>query len=282
MTISVQAGGTATPLPPPYVGPFDILGAARTFWGLRGYSAAGIPNVCCAVTRAVGIPSQQNFNAVAGGLVDIAAITTFLTGTTGVQSVWFDQTGGGRQLSSRAGGVSYPTFVILDATNKPCIRMLRASKQGFQANAFDTLVQPFTFIGVAVNNNAAGDNAVYFGSNQQGITPQNFGAGFTGNQDAAFMTAGNNLTNPNALHGVLFDYVAVYNGASSRLDINGITVSGNAGSANIGNNIYTIGGDGVGNHDWTGDGKEAGIYARVITPTESAAYHAQCSAFWGY
>lgn len=281
MTISVQGGFSGGVGPGPYMGPGDVIGPSYRWYGLRAFKASLIPNACVSLERASD-GTSQTINSIVSGLIDVAAASTFLFSTTGTTRIFFDQSGNGQVLNSNPLGFNFPTFVISDGTSRPCFRMLRANKQGAQiSGSFANLSQPFSYAGVYVDNNAPGDLAVFFGATQQGITPERF---YTNGASpgTVSMSAGTALNNNHSSQGILHDFVAVFNGASSHIYIDGVDAAGNAGAANAINNIWSLGGADVTETHWTGDGKEVGIWNRVITATEAANYHTNARTFWGY
>jgi hypothetical protein len=128
------ASGTLTA--PLYVGPGDVRPGAMGWWGLRAYSAAAIGLNAVSVLRASD-STTQIFATIAGGGLDMVAIATFLSGTTGKVSKLWDQTGNGWHLT-QATTANMPDFVQGDVRlggALPSLHFIEASNYSMSSAA---------------------------------------------------------------------------------------------------------------------------------------------------
>lgn len=272
MTVVGVSGGGSTA---PYAGPGDILGNAHSFWGLRAYKRAiiGSSQSLIEIRRADG--TLRQFVALSNGLVDVPGITTFLTATTGVINVMFDQTGNGHHLQ---GSVStFPAWVTADATGLPCARFNGANN--IQDPGNDTVAGPLSLIGVCLSNNTAAANRVFLGA--VFIPSVVVVGGAVSGQDDLYAYAGSTLDNTGAAHGVLHDFTAVLDGASSHMYVDAVDSAGNAGTNTVTAARWAMGSNGFSNF-WLGDGKEGGVWSSALSGLQATLYHANARAFWHY
>src|SRR5678816_1891867 len=124
-----------------YTGPGDIVASAKSFWGLRAYTNASIGGNCIDVKRASD-NTTNTFVTVAGGLVDVASITTFLAATTGTVTKAYDQTGNGFHLITD-GVHALPIMGLSVLGAMPAMQSGGGFQRSLVVSSF-TQAQPFT------------------------------------------------------------------------------------------------------------------------------------------
>src|SRR4051812_39897639 len=93
-----------------YTGPGDIASGAAAWWGLRAYSTASIGSNAIRL-REDGGNTEQDFTTIAGGGLNLAAISAFKGGANLFVTKLYDQTGNGRdQIQATAG--EQPPFTL--------------------------------------------------------------------------------------------------------------------------------------------------------------------------
>lgn len=258
-----------------YVGPGDIVASANGWWGLRAYSAAAAGGQCVRLIRASD-STQQDFNTLANGSLDIASIVTFLALTTGKVVTIYDQSGGGLHLT-QASSTLRPTFTLNAIGVLPAMQFTKSGPHGLTATGLASPpAQPFTVSFVAERNGDTtlfGDVFATAGGNVQ------IGFGNAVNTVAEF--AGSIVTAAaadNAFHAVQ----AIMNGASSDLVVEGSSNTVSPGTLATSAAIGIGFPNGGGGNALTGLVMEVGLWTGAFSAGNKTAMNTNQHTFYGF
>jgi hypothetical protein len=190
----------------------------------------------------------------------------------GLVDAWPDSSGNGRDLV-QATARHQPVFDAAGANGKACIRF--SGDQWLAGGDWPVLAQPSTMILVAFTDTATTQTLIDgWDANHRRLLKQ---VGVTNHR----MYAGGILDDAIVPDRGLHLYVAVWNGASSRLDIDGQTVAtGNAGTHAL--NGLTLGASYFGIDDHLRGGVSlAGVLPGVISAGDLATIEALAEDFYG-
>ena len=211
-----------------YEGAGDVMPGAYGWWGLRAYNAAyAVPGTGKAVTLDNGGGSVVDIVILPDGTLD-AATAAPLIATHKVTKVW-DQTGAGKHMT-----VTFAEGATLSLTSPYRIRI--PPGVNCLTGTVITLAQPYTISGIISRVSATSHNAAILVPMSVGggvmvsypnIISLNFGAGFP----SSFSYTLNTLATVQAL----------VNGASSKLYVEGVLDTGNAGTLAFASDPYGVG-----------------------------------------
>jgi hypothetical protein len=250
------------PSPPPYEGPGNIVASAAAWWGLRAYSLATVGDNAVRLRRDSD-NAEQTFVTIAGGGLDLAAISSFKGAANLFVTTLFDQTGNGSPLTQTAAG-SQPTFILAALGAFPVIR---AGDYMECATVFGS--QPFTHSLVAKRNSGTGPVI--------GTSGGQVRSGFGLSANLVRMIAGGTEMTAAATDGSFYAIQCVYNGASSDLNLNGSANTGNPGS-NAHVSILRYNSDFSLNPDLV----EAGIWPAAFSSGQSSSMSSNQHDYWGF
>jgi hypothetical protein len=254
-----------------YVGPGDLVPGASFWVGLRAYSAATAGTKAVRLVRASD-STQQDFNTLANGNLDVASITTFLASTTGNIVTLYDQTGNGQNFTD---ATAQAVFQFNTIGSLPGIHFIRAnaSRLGMGSPSLSA-TQPFTIstVGQSVSN---GGYQLEFETNTDNVHMGFIGTNFE-------QTAGSESDVAISLN-TFYAVQAQFNGASSSLYINGTSNATSPGT----NGPNTSGGDwwmgGIdGGTNLQGNMTEMGLWPSAFSAGQQAAMNANQRAYWGF
>ena len=215
-----------------YVGIEDIYGQAIGVWSLRAASAsaAAAQRKAIQLTRASD-STTMDIHVLTSGDLDVASATTFLSGTTGVISIWYDQSGNGYHHTVPSGQAG-PAFTFNAIGSLPGATFDGSTTCLTYQAGIPNVNKPTTYAIFATPQMAATHNINYttidsVGGGQQGFQVDGFGSnafyGFNGGVPSPANIA---ITN-NAAHAVQY----LQSGASSSANIDGTTTALNFSSS---------------------------------------------------
>ena len=264
--------GTAHSAGASYTGPGDVAGATAATWcGLHAYSNAAIGQNAIRVTRR-GDSATSDFATIAGGGLDGAAITSFITGggdTRGEVTICYDQTGNGKNWTAAAG--TAPQIIVSGQGGKPVMRS--PNSFGTPAQLQQTTLsisQPYSIIYSAVRATSSGVEEYAYGDVNVSVVL----GGWRTTANTAFMSSQTNQ-NATASDGTFHAFAAIYNGASSSLVVGSSSTSTSPGTNPIGNSFGIMGA--VGQGGMTGDLESLGIWASDRSATAVAINGTSCT-----
>lgn len=273
-----KRGGGST-----YTGPGNVISGAFAWWGLRAYNAAyassngkiinavqtGNSHTCDILAASNGALGNTA-NCSSGG--DNGQSASSFCGSTCTVDTLYDQSGNGNNITA----ANQPSLNLNCVSSLPCFAA--TSNQGFEGSitGIGTTVSTTSVFNAgsgsgtsidAVNGLTGSDNVCQInprpGTNQVGL----YDGGSEIKQSFTSTAWG--------------AAVAVCNGPSSVLNINGTEITGNPGSNAFSSAVNAaIGADGVGD---TGgiEVTEAGIYAGTLSSVQRTALCHNESQYWG-
>ncbi len=262
----VGVGGAAA-----YSGPGDIVGAARVWWGLRGYNAAfsgAIANICDTATGAVCADATWS-----GGTLTLPTIGGLVCGvgvTCNVKTL-YDQTGNGIN-ATQATNANRPALTINCVSTLPCMTF-SGSQRLVSGNVVGN--QPLTISTVAnlTGSPSGSPRAVEIGNIAIAL-------GWGPSANSPFVYAGTVLAS-SATDGSFHAMQGIVNGGSSTLYIDGSATNGNAGAA-ADTNIVNIGDCFPNTCGLTGNITEVGIWGAAFTGGQQSSMNSNQHSYWGF
>jgi Alpha-L-arabinofuranosidase B, catalytic len=276
-----------TPTPTPTttttsVGPGDIISGASFWYGLRTYNAAYATgsNPCCIVQRASDSTSAT-INILASGALDVATLTTFLNGTTGVVTTLYDQSGNGHTLTIPTSSVG-PSIVANGGPNSSPWMVFGANSTCALTNTTGlsaAIAQPWTFAAFAERTGALTSYTGLISVGTSGVAILVWVAN-AANSVLVSSVSGSNVISSAATDGVLNSLIGIGNGATnSAMIVNGASTTGSAGTASVAAGpIYIGGSPSVG--CLVGNVQECGLWPGAMTSTQYASLSANQNAYW--
>jgi hypothetical protein len=256
---------------PPYSGPGDVVSGALRWWGLRAYTLASVGTNAVRLRRDSD-NAEQDFATITGGGLDIAAITSFKGAANLAIVTFYDQSGNGVHFT-QAVAASQPLFILSGFGDHPVCRHNTFSYRLQAASGFSTLNQPFTFQAVIKRIADFTTQGYIFDDNVDSVPQLTFNA----SANSVGIYGGGQL-NASATDNVFHSFHAVFNGASSDMNVDGTATTGNAGTDGFGtNNIRTNG-----NNALRADAFEFGVWASAFSGAQSSAMSANQSNYWGF
>lgn len=253
-----------------YTGPGDIVASALGWWGLRAYNAAyatgsnpaaDVCDVAVGTTcSTINIKSDGSFDAAT------AAASAACTVACSVKTL-YDQSGGGNNLIQSI-VANRPVLSFSCIGSLPC--MIFAS-HGLQKLMSVTQAQPFTISSVAERTGS------FTSFNFIGPVADGNGLYFANAADTAETYCGSGITKA-ATDGAFHALHSICNGASSVIDVDNSTTTGNAGSGtNTANPTF---GD-TGNA-YVGHATEMGWWGSAFSAGNITSMSANQHAYWGF
>jgi hypothetical protein len=257
-----------------YVGPGDLVPGATGWWGLRAY-ANGTIGTNAVRLREDGGNTEQDFATIAGGGLDLAAISSFKGANNLFVAKLYDQSGNGRD-AVQATAVDQPRVDLATLGTLPAIFFDTSNNRGLFVNAAFTAPTPFSLSSVlnpapvsshSIFAGVAGDVEVRITSS---LVYQML------KEDVALLASSGATTA--AWQAFLASYdaatVAFYiNGSSSGggADATGVAATGPFELANAGNN-----------ERWSGYANEWGVWGSILNSTQAASLSANQRSYWGF
>jgi hypothetical protein len=256
-----------------YVGPGDVVSGAKAWWGLRAYSTATAGNKAVRLIRASD-SSQQDFNTLASGGIDIASITSFLASTTAKVVTLYDQTASGFD-ATQATGANRPAFALAFLNGWPTIDNSSHGNVNLATSASLTQAQSFMHSSFARDNTAA-DVGVLFGSISgvliRDIRPNgNAGAG-------AIINAGSDTVNVAWSNNAWHATQNTFSGAASEIYVDGTGTTVSPGTNGWSGTINLMAQAGVGS--FPGYAMEMGIWPGTWNSTQKSNMNSNQQTWW--
>lgn len=269
------AGKKPSGAPPAYVGPGDVKSGAKTFYGLRAYSAAIASGGITAAIRVQRASDSQACDILLASTGDLGNVTSCTGSATGAASAfcnattctvqdWYDQING---WTAQPG--SGPTLVFNCNGTKPCTVWGGAGRlENFLGTA---TAQPLTITAVAIRTGVF--------TSQQAILTDTEGVGFAASTNTVYGHYGADQTATaadNAWHALQF----VINDASSVINVDGTgTAAASIGTNGQSNDYYL--GSFAGTIPLTGDISEIGIWPSAFSSGEQTSMCHNIFVWWG-
>lgn len=227
-----------------------------------------MPNAILA-RRLVGSAAFNPANLGGGSLVGWYKADA-ITGVAdaGIVSTWRDSSSNGRNLTQGTGGKE-PIYKVGIQNNLPVVRF--DGTNDFLASASFTLNQPTEIYAVLIYRSAAINVVSIAGT---GAAFLNYRTASTTISLFAGSTAPSATTTPEAWH----LYRALLNGASSDIDVDGATTTGNAGATNPGG--ITLGSNQAGAASAQVDIGEVVVYAASLALADRATLRTYLRSKW--
>lgn len=210
---------------------------------------------------------------MANNRLDTPTLSGFLTATTGFNTTWYDQGGGGLDLAQGTAG-NQPQIIIAESTmnNRPVAKFVRASSQSL-SKAVAALLQPFTISVVAQRTgNVTLDQAVFDGAVANAVLYFHLANSF----NSLFGTAQSVTATDNIPHALM----SLVNGASSYISVDGVaSAPANQGANNIVG--YNVGTDFTTTAILDGFLSELIIFPSILSDANRIKLQANQRAFWG-
>jgi Alpha-L-arabinofuranosidase B, catalytic len=258
-----------------YSGPGDVVSGATAFYGLRAYNLAYATGTNNAITiRRTSDSTSTNILILTTGALDVATATSFCASTTCFASTIYDQIGGKNVSQSTTTQQPQLTFNCLN-TSRPCLTFAGASNQELTALSFTSASQPITISFVGERTGTFTSTNTVFGS--LGVVQVGFGTAANTSFEYANSTVVTTAAADNALHAVQ----SVFNGASSTINVDGVTSGSlNPGASGVGSQASI--GYGGSNNPLTGYFAELIVYEglNMTSGNQASLCHNQRN-WWG-
>jgi len=263
---------------PSYTGPGDLATGWISWYGLRAFSAATAGTPCCTIKRASDNATLA-VSTLANGTLDVAAVTTFLTATTGVVVSLVDQTVNTFDVGQNAGADATGAGFTLNAIN---------SRPGMTSTASYALAstvalglaapqaQPYSMSVVAKRASGGQSSVIGYGARQILFAAATNSVSF-------YAGAGGVPTAVAAADGAFHDVSVVVNGASSITCVDGVDTTGinaNSTTAMPTGDQFLFPSNVSGG--LVGTTLEGGFFAGAFTAPQRAAIAANQQAYYGH
>lgn len=268
------------PVPIPsgaFQGAGDIVSGARAWYGLRAYTAASIGGNAVKL-RESGGNTTQIFTTIAGGGLDLSAISSFKGANNLFVDTLYDQTGNGFNLT-QATTANQPGFSLASLGSLPTMTF-NGTTQFLNNTSGPNGAVGSTFSFVAKN---------IYTTVQQSVMHIN---GTGGDQQTGFSLSGVNdffVYAGAILHGTQTDgnykaCQAVFNNASSDANVDGVPSTGSASNNAPTATTLGLGATATGSAQWlSGNICEAGYWnATAFSGAQSSAMSANQHLYWGF
>lgn len=215
-----------------YVGIEDIYGQAIGVWSLRAASAsAAAAQVRAIQLKRASDSTTMDIHVLTTGDLDVASATTFLSGTTGVISIWYDQSGNGYHHTIPAAQAG-PAFTFNAIGSLPAATFDGSTTCLTYQAGIPNVNKPTTYAIFATPQMAATHNVNYISidsvvGGNQGFQVDGFGTNAFLAFNGGLPSPANVATTNNAAHSVQY----LQNGASSSVDIDGTSTALNFSSS---------------------------------------------------
>ncbi len=255
-----------------YQGPGDIVSGATGWWGLRAYTAASIGANCVELRRSTD-NTAQTFVTIAGGGLDLAAITTFASGGNLFVRTLYDQTGGGHNMTQTT-NASQPDFILGGLGSLPIMRATIAAGKFLAATLAANVSQPFT-ASLVSHRQADTTTAGFLGGS---ISPVAF---WQYNNTVNTLAVLGPTTQTTTVSDAAFHALnLVFNGASSDMNIDGTANAKSVGTNALGTSVGIFATPGQGSA--TAEITEHGIWPSAFNGTQSSNMSSNQHSYWGF
>jgi hypothetical protein len=256
-----------------YSGPGDVVSGAGGWWGLRAYTAASI-GANAVRLREDGGNTEQDFVTIAGGGLDLAAISTFKGANNLFVVTLYDQTGSGFDVT-QVTAANQPDLILSGLGAFPIIRTDAGRWLTATGSPLSALGVTVSWVAKRTSVNGNFNSVVKHTTNGVNVGFNN-GSGSVYSFSGAVVTA---LAAENTFHAVQCTILGT--GANDIISVDGTDTSGlNAGGIAPTGNI-TFSGDAGAQHT-VGDTVEFGAWTSVFDGTQRNDMSANQRAYWGF
>lgn len=260
---------------PPFVGPLDSLPPTSVAYSMRRLLSAYVANKAIQVRRASD-NATLDVGFLTNGDLDVPTLTTFLAATNGFITTFYDQSGGGLDLTQPT-AANQPPMVLAEASmnSRPAASFVTASAHSLTRAATPNLAQPFTGAFVAertalfttFNAFACGDStaaAFYFRNVANSWAPNCgvFMVGAAANDSVAHCLAG------------------MISGAASKTATDQV-ISGTSNAGAVALTGFRLGLTNTGATPLSGRIGEAIVFPSFLSDPNIAALQVDQKAYWG-
>jgi hypothetical protein len=256
---------------PIYSGPGDAVSGAVAWWGLRAYTLASI-GANAVRLREDGLNTEQDFVTIAGGGLDLAAISTFKGANNLFVVKLYDQVGSNHMLQATAG--NQPKFTLAVIGAKPVLEGDGA--RSLQSTSNMTQAQPVTTSSVFYHF-AAGGRDRLFGT----LADNTWGGGVNDTTaNRIFISASGTPVEVTATDDTWRAVQWVFNDTSSDLNVDGSVNTVSPGTVGQGAALVHY----MDNYSdqWNGYTTEFGLWASAFSSAQSSAMSANQHTYWGF
>lgn len=198
-----------------YIGPGDIVSGALGWWGLRAYKKTTIGTNAIRLRRDSD-NAESNFVTIAGGGLDLAAITSFKGAANLFVTTVYDQSGNGNDTTQTTAGLQ-PAFLLSVLGSNPAIQTVAGVSQSLAKAvsnfpALDASVTPVVMSQVSQNTTNA--------STQMYLIGGTFNGGYS--DSTTYFIYDGSVQNYTVTASTWYSIGDFFNGASSNLYLNGV------------------------------------------------------------
>lgn len=260
-----------TPMPAAvYAGPGDVVAGAAAWWGLRAYTLASI-GVNAVRLRESGGNTEADFPTIAGGGLDLAAISSFKGANNLFVVRLYDQTGNGFDVAQGT-AASQPGFTLSGLGALP---IMSFGGQLFSSGSLAGFSAGTASLSVALKNNTFSAAAGVFGTASPS-SPEIYHSA----SNTISLYDGTTLSgtgNDNAWHAVQ----GVFSGSSGVIAIDGTETSGSLNGTNAVSGVVRIGLDAF-SQVMNGFAVEFGFWNANFTSGQRTSMNSNQRAYWGF
>jgi hypothetical protein len=259
--------------PTVYAGPGDVVGSALAWWGLRAYTLASV-GANAVRLREDGGNTEQDFVTIAGGGLNLSAISSFKGANNLFCVKLYDQVGTNHMLQATA--ANQPKFTLagiglLPRMEGDAVREMRTTVALGQA-------QPLTSSIVAYHQAAGGRDYLF-----STAADNSWGGGFDFFvANAVFIDGGAGPVDVAATEDTWHAIQFVFNGASSDVNIDGTTNTVSAGTTGSGGTAPMSLFAAYGGSPLNGYLNEYGVWAGAFSGTDRSNMSANQHSYWGF
>lgn len=273
-----------------YVGPGDVVSGARGWWGLRAYTSSSIGSNAVRLRRDSD-NAEQDFATIAGGGLDLTAISAFKGAANLFVVKLYDQTGNGND-ATQATAANQPAFTLSAIGSLPGATYNNTGSGAWLYCSPVSSNAPVTLSTVAKPSGST-DQRCLFGSvsgalevridnTTNAITMLKSFVASIGTSSgsvsvatwAAILASYDNT-----------NYAFFINGASSGAGVNAVGIADdNSGTDDAKRKIGIVATSFVPTADEAFDGliNETGIWGSILDATQAASLSTNQHAYWGF
>jgi hypothetical protein len=257
-----------------YAGPGDIVSGATRWCGLRAYRLSTVGSNAIRLRRDSD-QVEQDIVTVSGGGLDLVSITTFKGSANLFITTYYDQVGTNHEVQATAS--KQAQLILSGLGSLPIAVYNSAAITGYVTSNVITQAQPFTISAVARRTSNFTTTQVLWANSNSNSLQLSYPAASNLVQVYAGTAATTAPAADNAYHAIQ----AVFNGASSDLNVDGAVNTINPGTqGEIGYASYMGSFDNL-TYSMDGNILELGEWPIAFTPTQSANMSANQHGFWG-
>lgn len=259
-----------------YFGPGDIVGGATGWWGLRAYNYASVGSNAVRL-REDGTNTEQDFATIEKGGLPLSAIDAFRTSHGGTHvfiTQFYDQVGTNHAVQATA---SQQAELVLSGLGALPIAVFAQAASTSYTTGNVTQAQPYTISTVARRTGLFTQQSIIWANHDAFGTQLTFST-----TPFAYLYANGPGVATAATDNIYHALQAVFNGASSDMNVDGASNTGDSGSASQAGTPTFIGTFNGTLQGMEGNILELGQWPSAFTPTQSSNMSANQHAYWGF